>query len=55
MQLLPHTQQTQPAKLAPSAEAIAFKFARKPKLRMVWVTELVGDRSRLVAHWTTQD
>ncbi|MBW4473691.1 MAG: hypothetical protein KME45_25445 [Stenomitos rutilans HA7619-LM2] len=51
----PHTQQTQPAQSASSAEFTASRFARKPKLTMIWVTESIGDRTRLVARWTTQD
>lgn len=49
---LPHIQ---PAELVPRAEATAFRPVHKPKLTMIWVTESVGDRVRLVARWTTQD
>lgn len=35
MQLLPRTQETQPAELASNAESTAFGFTRKPKLTMV--------------------
>jgi hypothetical protein len=55
MQLLPRTQETQSAEFASNVESTASRCARKPKLTMVWMTESIGDRTRLVARWTTQD
>jgi hypothetical protein len=52
---LSHTPQTQPAESTSSAESTVSRFGRKPQLTMIWVTETVGDRTRLVARWTTQD
>ena len=54
MKFLSHTKPAQSFSLAPSAST-TFKPAHKPKLTMIWVTEAVGDRIRLVARWTTQD
>ncbi|WP_181357801.1 hypothetical protein [Stenomitos frigidus] len=52
MQPTPHTQ---PTALAPRAECTPFRPLHTPKLTMIWVTESVGDRTRLTARWTTQD
>ena len=49
-----HTQPQQAAVASP-AEATAFRPTHKPKLTMIWVSETIGDRIRLVARWTTQD
>lgn len=50
-----HTQPTQPTELTACAESTAAKVVRKPRPTMIWVMESVGDRTRLVARWTTQD
>ncbi|MBW4694153.1 MAG: hypothetical protein KME27_20605 [Lyngbya sp. HA4199-MV5] len=46
---------SQPNQSASSDASIVFQAVRKPRPTMIWVTETVGDRARLVARWTTQD
>lgn len=50
-----HTSQTQFDQNDSRDESTASKFVRKPRPAMIWVMEPDGDRTRLVARWTTQD
>ncbi|MBD2037620.1 hypothetical protein H6F76_21905 [Leptolyngbya sp. FACHB-321] len=54
MQLLSHTQETQSVD-ALRHESTASRPAYKPQMAMIWITESIGDRTRLFARWTTQD